>query len=191
MGAQKEQKEYWNTESSSDGYCEKQLEGLREIAVLEMIDAALARAKLQPKRILEIGGGSQFVSRHLCNHYPNAEVVCIDISEIRIDAFNQYYKGAPGNLRTVGGVDARLLPFQDGEFDLIIGDTMLHHIGFLKLALFEINHYLSDAGKAVFVREPIVGLLGVWLYRLFRLTGHANKHMEINCFEYKRMLLQW
>ena len=91
----------------------------------------------------------------------------------------------------IGGVDARSLPFKDGQFDLIVGDAMLHHIDFLKPALFEARRCLAPGGKAIFVREPIIGILGVWLYRLFQFTGHAKKHVEINYYEYKRMLSQW
>lgn len=77
------------------------------------------------------------------------------------------------------------------QFDLIVGDAMLHHIDFLKPALFEIRRCLSVKGEAIFVREPVIGSLGVMLYRLFQLTGRDRKHVEINYFEYKRMLSQW
>lgn len=191
MIEQPEQKKYWDIESTQDDYCEKQLAGLRKIAVIEMIDAALARSAVRPRRILEIGGGSQFVSRHLCHRFPEAEVVCSDISDVRIATFNRYYKTTPSNLKTIGGIDARSLPFDNEEFDLILGDAMLHHIDFLKPALFEIHRCLAPSGTAIFVREPIIGLLGVWLYRLFQLIGRDRKHIEINYFEYKRMLSQW
>lgn len=191
MNEQGSQRDYWDTESLPEGYCEKQLSGLQQFAVLEMMDAALEKAKIQPRRILEIGGGSQFVSRYLCQRFPDAEVICTDISEARVDVFNGHYKTVPANLKTMGGVDAGSLPFDDAQFDLIVGDAMLHHIDFLKPALFEARRCLAPGGKAIFVREPIVGTLGVWLYRLFQFTGHARKHVEINYYEYKRMLSQW
>lgn len=191
MSEQVEQKEYWDVESSGSDYCERQLAGLRQISVLEMMDSALKRSDIRPKRILEIGGGSQFVSRHLCHLFPEAEVICTDISEVRMETFNRHYKTTPPNLKTLGDVDARSLPFEDGQFDLIVGDAMLHHIDFLKPALFEVRRCLAPGGKAIFVREPIIGILGVCLYRLFQFTGQDRNHVEINYFEYKRMLSQW
>jgi len=187
------QSEYWDIESSGDDYCRKQIDGLKYFAVLEMVDAALAKAGVSaPLRVLEIGGGSQFVARHLCEKYPDAEIVCTDISAQRVEAFDRYFKEAPAKLTTKGGVDARSLPFKDEEFDLIIGDAMLHHIDFLKPALFEIRRCLKPGGKAIFVREPIVGFLGMLTYRMFqRNPAKARRHVEINYFEYKRMLSQW
>lgn len=183
--------DYWDAESNSENYCEKQLAGLKQFAVLEMVDAALAKIPFSPKKILEIGGGSQFVARHLSEKFPDAEIICTDISAARIDAFVRHYKTQPSNLSVEGGIDARKLPYADDEFDLIIGDAMLHHIDFLKPALFEFRRCLKPGGKAIFVREPIVGGLGVLTYRLFQFTGQARKHVEINYFEYKRMLSQW
>lgn len=186
-----EQIKYWDSESEASSYCEKQLFHLRKNAVCEMIDTALSKVNIQPKRILEIGGGSQLVSRYLSTKFPDAQIVCSDISEVRVNQFNEYYADLPANLTTIGGVDARDLPFADGEFDLVVGDAMLHHIDFLKPALFEVKRCLAPNGKAIFVREPIIGVLGVLLYRIFQLTGHDRKHIEINYFEYKRMLTQW
>lgn len=186
------QVEYWDAQSSGADYCREQIDGLKQFGVLAMVDKALLKAAISPKRILEIGGGSQLVARHLCQRFPDAEVTCTDISAQRIDLFNQYYGDAPSNLVTKGGVDARALPYADGEFDLIIGDAMLHHIDFLKPALFEVRRCLKRDGKAIFVREPIVGFLGMIAYRLFQRTpARARRHIEINYYEYKRMLSQW
>lgn len=185
------QLDYWDAETAELDYCEKQLSGLRYFAVLEMVDAALAKASIQPKSILEIGGGSQFVARHLSKKFPNAKITCTDVSASRVDTFVRHYGSSPHNLTVQGGIDARNMPFPDESFDLIIGDAMLHHIDFLKPALFEIHRCLQPHGRAIFVREPVVGWLGVLTYRLFQRTGNARKHIEINYFEYKRMLSQW
>lgn len=185
------QEQYWSSTALSNGYCEKQLTGLNQIAVLEMLAAALKKIDFEPRRILEIGGGSQFVSRYLCECFPNAEIICTDISQERVCVFEEFYKTTPPNLKVMGGVDARILPFADECFDLIVGDAMLHHIDFLKPALFEVKRCLSPKGQAIFVREPVIGFLGLLTYRFFQIIGRSKKHIEINYFEYKRMLSQW
>ena len=154
---------YWDRESEATSYCEKQLLHLKKSAVCEMIETALSKINIQPKRILEIGGGSQLISRHLSKIFSDAQIVCTDISEVRMKKFNQYYQCIPSNLEIKWGVDACALPFDDGQFDLIVGDAMLHHIDFLKPALFEVKRCLAPNGKAVFVREPIIGIAGVKL----------------------------
>lgn len=185
------QEQYWSSTSLSNGYCERQLTGLAQIAVLEMVATALKKINFKPRRILEIGGGSQFVSRYLCECFPGAEVICTDIFLERVSAFEKFYKTTPPNLKVMGGVDARILPFENEYFDLIVGDAMLHHIDFLKPALFEAKRCLSSKGQAIFVREPVIGLIGLLTYRFFQIIGRSKKHIEINYFEYKRMLSQW
>ena len=186
------QSEYWDNQSSEGDYCQQQIDGLKAFGLIEMVDKALSIAGITPKRILEIGGGSQIVSRHLCERFPDAEIICTDISAARVDLFNKHYGDSPRNLTTRGGVDARSLPYGNGEFDLIIGDAMLHHIDFLKPALFELRRCLKPDGKAIFVREPVIGLFGLWAYRLFQATpARSRRHVEINYYEYKRMLSQW
>ena len=191
MNIKDKQKEYWDAKSITSNYCKKQIAGLEKISVIEQMEAALGKIKIQPKRILEIGGGSQFLSRFLNGKFTDAEITCTDISEQRIRVFQEYYETVPANLKVIGGVDARALPFADEEFDLIVGDAMLHHIDFLKPALFEIKRCLAPGGRAIFIREPVIGTLGVWIYSFFQFSGHAKKHVEINYFEYKRMLSQW
>jgi ubiquinone/menaquinone biosynthesis C-methylase UbiE len=188
-----EQKQFWDTESLQNDYCNKQLAWLSDLAVYSMIDAALDKInfKIAPKKILEIGGGSQYVSRYLCRKYPDSQVICTDYSEVRVEMFIKHYIVKPDNLIVMSGVDAKNLPFENGEFDLVVGDAMLHHIDFLKPALFEVRRCLALEGRAIFVREPIIGLLGNLAYKVFQYTGHSRSHVEINYYEYKRMLTQW
>lgn len=95
------------------------------------------------------------------------------------------------NLVTLGGIDASDLPYKDEEFDLIVGDAVLHHIDHLKSALFEINRCLSPEGAAIFVREPVIGSLGIFTYKVLHKTDRGGGHIVKNYFEYKRMLSQW
>lgn len=183
--------DYWDSEGRRADYCARQISWLNSLGVRDMVTVALRNFKGAPKRILEIGGGSQYVSRYLCQIFPEAEIICSDISEKRMEDFNRFYGSKPKNLQLRGGVDAKALPFRDKEFDLIVGDAMLHHIDFLKPALFEVRRCLAEDGQAVFVREPIIGTLGVMIYRLFQVIEKDHKHIELNYFEYKRMLSQW
>ena len=185
------QKEFWDSASFASDYCQKQIDGLKLFAVPQMVEAAIRKTGIRPLRILEIGGGSQIVSRQLNAMFPDAKIICTDFSEARVEAFRRHYPNTPANMTVEGGIDARALPYADGEFDLIIGDAMLHHVDFLKPALFEVRRCLAPGGKAIFLREPVIGALGVLIYRMFQSTGQARKHIEINYFEYKRMLSQW
>jgi ubiquinone/menaquinone biosynthesis C-methylase UbiE len=50
--------------------------------------------------------------------------------------------------------DAERLPYDDNEFDIVIGHAVLHHIPDLELAFREILRVLKPGGRFVFAGEP-------------------------------------
>jgi ubiquinone/menaquinone biosynthesis C-methylase UbiE len=143
------------------------------------------------KNILEIGGGSQLLSRYLCARNGDAEVICTDLSEERVNLFQAYYGTKPNNLTLMGNVNAEHLPFQDGQFDLIVGDAVVSHFEDSRRGFLELNRCLKTGGHAIFIREPVIGTLGVLTYRLLQKMDRERSHVVKNRFEYKRTLSQW
>jgi SAM-dependent methyltransferase len=191
---EKDQESHWDAETRKYGYCEGHLRNLESLNVPSMFERCLGR--VPPMRVgaraLEVGGGSQFLSRWLCGRYPHLHVVCSDISEQRVAIFDAYYGGTrPDNLTLRGGVNLEELPFEDAEFDLIFGDAVLHHVERTKIALSEVNRCLPIGGRAIFVREPVIGALGGLVYRALQAIDLEADHMERNRFEYKKTLAQW
>ncbi len=191
MFEQKSQSEYWAKESQKTNYFDKQLKSLRALGVDKAIEKSLIYYKGTPRKILEIGGGSQFVSRLLCNYFPQAEVICTDLCKDRILLASEYYGNIPNNMKIMTDINAAKMPFPNESFDIIVGDAMLHHIDDLKGSLFEINRCLADNGMAVFVREPVIGYFGLIIYKLLHMLNMEKKHIINNRFEYKRLLSQW
>jgi ubiquinone/menaquinone biosynthesis C-methylase UbiE len=105
------------------------------------------------ERMLEIGAGTGFFTLNLMQAGLAQSAVVTDISQGMVDV-------AVRNGRTLGlavegqAADAEALPFADGEFDLVIGHAVLHHIPDLDLAFREILRVLRPGGRFVFCGEP-------------------------------------
>jgi len=105
------------------------------------------------QRMLEIGAGTGFFTLNLMQAGLAQSAVVTDISQGMVDV-------AVRNGRTLGldvtgqAADAEALPFADGEFDLVIGHAVLHHIPDLDLAFREILRVLRPGGRFVFCGEP-------------------------------------
>jgi len=68
--------------------------------------------------------------------------------------------------------DAESLPYGDGEFDLVVGHAVLHHIPDVELAVREVLRVLRPGGRFVFCGEP-TRHGDVIARRLSTLTWHA------------------
>ena len=104
-------------------------------------------------RALEIGAGTGFFSLNLAQAGILDEVVVTDISRGMVDVAvrNGRALGVPIEGRVA---DAEALPFADGEFDLVLGHAVLHHIPDVELALRECLRVLRPGGRLVFCGEP-------------------------------------
>ena len=187
-----DQQTYWDRQTQRDGYCGQFLQGAKDAKWLKMLENSLAvTGSRGMNAILEIGGGSQLLSRYLCNRYLDANVVCTDISQERVDLFQNFYQTKPPLLSLQGDVNAERLPFNNEQFDLIVGDAVISHFEDLKRGLLEINRCLKVGGHAIFIREPVLGGLGVLVYQILQALDKDRPHVLKNRYEFKRVLSQW
>ena len=104
-------------------------------------------------RVLEIGAGTGFFVLNLMQAGLTSSAVVTDISPGMVEVAVR--NGAALGLDVSGRVaDAESLPFEDGEFDLVIGHAVLHHIPDVELALREVLRVLRPGGRFVFCGEP-------------------------------------
>ena len=105
------------------------------------------------ERMLEIGAGTGFFTLNLMQAGLAQSAVVTDISQGMVDVAVR--NGRALGLDVTGqAADAEALPFADGEFDLVIGHAVLHHIPDLDLAFREILRVLRPGGRFVFCGEP-------------------------------------
>lgn len=74
-------------------------------------------------RMLELGCGPGAMTQSLARWYPNADITAIDLDS----AFIEFAAHKAPGLRFIEA-DATALPFEDGEFDVTISNTVQEHI---------------------------------------------------------------
>jgi ubiquinone/menaquinone biosynthesis C-methylase UbiE len=151
--------------------------------------------------ILDIGSGAGNSVFPLLELYPHANVVASDLSvpllKILKDYLQQHY---PARSCLVIQLNAENLPFQDEQFDLISGGSILHHLFAPEAALKECARILKAGGSAVFFEPFEIGnqilaivlkdliRLSEWDRRLKALEPEIVRFLEAVCFDYKSRL---
>jgi SAM-dependent methyltransferase len=113
-----------------------------------------AVADVQPQRVLEVGGGEGELAERIRNEL-DAEVIGIDQSERMVEI--QRSKGIEAR---VGNVQD--LPFDDGEFDVVVAAWMLYHVPDLDGGLAEIARVLKAGGRLVAVTNAVDHMQELW-----------------------------
>lgn len=105
------------------------------------------------RRALEIGCGTGFFLLNLRQAGVLDEGAVTDISPGMVEVAKRNARGL--GFEIAGEVaDAERLPYGDGEFDLVIGHAVLHHIPDVEQALREVLRVLRPGGRFVFCGEP-------------------------------------
>ena len=133
----------------------EQLVGILELRAAdprqrEMREEYLAHVPFPAEaRVTEVGCGTGAVARSLASRPGVGEVVGVDPSPVFLDRARELARELP-SLSFVEG-DARMLPFDDGTFDVVVFHTTLCHVPGPELALAEAFRVLrEDASLAVF-----------------------------------------
>jgi SAM-dependent methyltransferase len=125
----------------------------------EFVLEAVAAAK--PQRVLEVGGGEGELAERMVKEL-GVGVVGVDQSEAMVAE------------QRARGIDARVgdvqeLPFEDGEFDLVLAAWMLYHVPDLDRGVAELARVLRPDGVLVAVTNSDEHLQELW-----NLAGRAN-----------------
>ena len=105
-------------------------------------------------RLLEVGCGTGYVGLNLCLYEGLVgELHACDISQGMVDACT---RNAEELGVTVTGRQSELerLDYPDGEFDMVIGHAILHHIPDINKAFSEIFRVLKPGGICMLAGEP-------------------------------------
>lgn len=104
--------------------------------------------KIKPRLVLDLGCGPGTFSQRLKKHYPQAQVVGLDLAY----AMLKQAKSNQGWLNKWGLVNADMtaLPFSPGLFDLVFANQVIHWSNPLSAVMSEINRVMSPGGCLMF-----------------------------------------
>ena len=107
----------------------------------------------EPRKILDVGTGTARIPILLCQQQPDWRVVAIDLaaSMLQIAQRNVIQAQLQQSIR-LEDVDAKGLPFSDGEFDAVMSNTIVHHIPEPGPAIAEMVRVLRPGGL-LFLRD--------------------------------------
>jgi ubiquinone/menaquinone biosynthesis C-methylase UbiE len=103
--------------------------------------------------VLDVGAGTAQIPIELCRQHRTISVVAIDAAEsmLRLASVNIQRAGLANRIQTKL-VDAKTLPFRDGEFGAVMSNSIVHHIPEPRIVLAEMVRVTTDDG-VLFVRD--------------------------------------
>jgi ubiquinone/menaquinone biosynthesis C-methylase UbiE len=87
------------------------------------------RGAVNEDEILDLGTGTALIPIELCRRAPNARVLAVDVAEHMITVARQNVEsaGLADRIR-LERVDAKGLPYRNGQFAAVISNSIVHHI---------------------------------------------------------------
>jgi ubiquinone/menaquinone biosynthesis C-methylase UbiE len=122
--------------------------------VLDLLAAQRRYGVPLDARVLDLGTGTAQIPIELCLQNSLASVVAIDLAEsmLQLAAENVARHGLSARI-TLAKVDAKGLPFADGQYAVVMSNSIVHHIPEPHSALTEAVRVLSKPGGLIFVRD--------------------------------------
>ncbi len=115
---------------------------------------------LSGRRVLDLGSGMGEASLYFASR--GASVRAVDISPGQLAVLEQAAKAQGLDVKTFCG-PAERLPYADGEFDIVYGNGVLHHVE-IKTVIPEMRRVLKPGGRFAFI-EPLAYNPAIWVYR--------------------------
>lgn len=116
-------------------------------------DLLEARGTVRGGRILDVGAGTALIPITLAKADPTARVLGVDLADHMLElARRNVDRAGLGDRITLERVDAKGLPFDDGGFDAVLSNTIVHHIPEPASAMAEMVRMVAPGG-VLFVRD--------------------------------------
>ncbi len=103
--------------------------------------------------VLDLGTGTARIPILLCERHPDVRVMAVDLAPTMLDVarINVELAGLTERIM-LDLVDAKGLPFEEGRFDLVMSNSLIHHISQPQEVLAEAVRVVAPGGL-VFIRD--------------------------------------
>lgn len=103
--------------------------------------------------VLDVGTGTALIPVELCRRAPKVDVVAIDLAEHMLDLGRRNVARAALSPRIrLEKIDAKAMPYADGQFGATISNSIVHHIPDPR-AVFSEMWRVTSRGGLLFVRD--------------------------------------
>jgi ubiquinone/menaquinone biosynthesis C-methylase UbiE len=118
----------------------------------EFADRAIALAPLDGL-VLDAGTGPGHIAVLIAKRAPGLQVIATDLAEEML-ALARAHTAAAGLLDrvTIVRADAKATPFPDGRFDMVLSNSMVHHLPEPERFFVEVHRVVRKAG-AIFIKD--------------------------------------
>ena len=132
-----------------------------------------------PLDVLDLGTGTALIPIELCQKFPDCHVMAADaaVSMLDLARYNLEVSNLTHRIE-LAHVDAKLLPFAEAMFDVVMSNSIVHHIP-------EPIHVLREAvrvtkpGSLLFIRDLLrPGSLDELNHLVATYTPGANDHQQ-------------
>lgn len=129
---------------------------------LKLKSLGLDKIDWQNKDVLDVCSGTGFLSYHLLSRVKPKSLTLLDISKLEIREARNLLSGYSEaiDLKFIVS-DAAKTNFPDNSFDIIIGNSFLHHFYDLPAAIKEFKRILKPDGLFVSLHEPTIASLAM------------------------------
>jgi ubiquinone/menaquinone biosynthesis C-methylase UbiE len=105
-------------------------------------------------RVLDVGTGTALIPLELCSRGNQWHVVAVDLAKAMLEVAAKNIAAAGlGQAIELRLVDAKRLPFEDGEFPAVMSNSIIHHIPDPADCLAEMVRVVSPKNGFLFVRD--------------------------------------
>lgn len=150
MGQDRKAKNHWDEKSKGRNPHPKVIEAFAA-AKIDFLTRNIP--DLDKMKVLEVGCGDGYISRHLMTL---CDLAGVDVSRGMI---------SKNPMKQIAMASAYELPFEDNSFDLAFESNMLHHLDHPEKAILEMKRVSS---RYVMITEPNIKSLPVWVAHRFK-----------------------
>lgn len=145
--------EVMDTAEEARDYNEMDHADINRLFVGDLVEFAGGQGVVGLGDVLDLGTGTALIPIELCARVDDCRIMAIDMA-VEMLELARYNVEANGLIEriTLGQVDAKKMEFDDGAFDVVMSNSIVHHIPEPERCLQELDRVTCEGGL-VFIRD--------------------------------------